>query len=130
MTAGASIGAFNALAALARHPDVFRAAVCMSGTYDPVRILKIEVTSDFYFASPIHFLPNLGEGEQLSLLRKRFVLLSHGQGRWEDPEQSWRMARVLGGKGIPNFVDQWSHECDHDWTTWRAMLPRFLEKLA
>ena len=130
VTAGASIGAFNALAALARHPDVFRAAICMSGTYDPVRILKIEVTPDFYFASPLHFLPNLGEGEQLSQLRRRFVLLAHGQGRWEDPDQSWRMARVLGAKGVPNWVDQWSTEYDHDWTTWRAMLPHFLDKVS
>lgn len=130
VSAGASIGAFNALAVLTRHPDVFRTAICMSGTYDLVRILKVEVNQDFYFASPIHFLPGLGESEQLSALRTRFVLLTHGQGRWEDPDQSWRMAQVLGSKGIPNRVDPWGPEYDHDWTTWRAMLPHYLEKLA
>lgn len=130
ISAGASIGAFNALACLARHPDVFSKAICMSGTYDLVRILKVEVDREFYVASPIHFLPNLAEGAQLSALRGRFVLLSHGQGRWEDPDQSWRMARVLGAKGIPNRVDPWGPDYDHDWTTWRAMLPHYLAQLA
>jgi esterase/lipase superfamily enzyme len=129
ISAGASIGAFNALAVLTRHPDVFSAAVCMSGSYDLDRLMKIDVTPDFYFSSPLHFLPNLGESSQLSALRKRFVLLTHGQGRWEDPEQSWRMAGVLGSKGIPNRVDQWGHDYDHDWTTWRAMLPHYLDQM-
>jgi esterase/lipase superfamily enzyme len=34
IAAGASIGAFNALAVLCRFPDVFSHAICMSGTYD------------------------------------------------------------------------------------------------
>ena len=36
---GPRSGAFNALAAICRHPDVFRAAICMSGTYDLTRWL-------------------------------------------------------------------------------------------
>lgn len=130
ISAGASIGAFNALAVLSRHPDVFSAAICMSGSYDLDRLMHIEVTPDFYFSSPLHFLPNLGESAQLEALRRRFVLLTHGEGRYEDPDQSWRMARVLGAKGIPNRVDSWGPSYDHDWTTWRAMLPRYLEELA
>jgi esterase/lipase superfamily enzyme len=130
VTAGASIGAFNALAALCCHPDAFRTAICLSGTFDLVRFLPHgQYTQDFYFVSPIHFLPNLGEGPQLERLRSRFVLFATGQGRWEEPEQSWRMARVLGAKGIPNRVDPWGHEFDHDWSTWRQMLPGYLDAL-
>jgi esterase/lipase superfamily enzyme len=33
-TAGASLGAFNALTSVCRHPDAFKTAICMSGTYD------------------------------------------------------------------------------------------------
>lgn len=129
LTAGASIGAFNALAAICRHPDVFSHAICMSGTYDPSRFLQGEVTRDFYFSSPLHFLPDLGSSEQLDRLRERFILLAHGTGRWEDPQQSWRAADVLGSKGIPNRVDTWSEEWDHDWPTWRKMLPQYVEEL-
>ena len=45
---------------------------------------------------------------------------------FEEPEQSWRVERVLGPKGIPNRVDAWDEEWRHDWVTWREMLPQFL----
>lgn len=129
IAAGASIGAFNAVASLCRHPDAFRAAIGMSGTYDLEPWLYGHFFDDFYFSSPLHYLPNLHEGPQLDALRHRFVLMAYGEGRWEDPNESWRMAKVLGDKGIPNRVDVWGREWDHDWPTWREMLPRYLDDL-
>jgi esterase/lipase superfamily enzyme len=43
---GPSIGAFNALSMICRHPDVFSKAVCMSGTYDITKWLNREVPED------------------------------------------------------------------------------------
>ena len=40
------------------------------------------------------------------------------------------MADVLGGKGIPNRVDDWGAGFDHDWPTWCRMLPHYLAQLA
>lgn len=128
VTAGASIGAFHAVALVCRHPDVFRLAIAMSGTYDLEQLFGFSATHDYYFASPLLFLPNLREGEQLHRLRRCFLLLAYGQGRWESPEQSWRMAEILGGRGIPNRVDPWGPEWDHDWPTWRVMLPIYVEE--
>ena len=60
VTAGASLGALYALAAVCRHPDVFSHAVCMSGKYDLEEMLDGERMSlDFYYSSPLHFLPDL-----------------------------------------------------------------------
>lgn len=129
MTAGASIGAFNAVASVCRHPDVFSAAIAMSGTYDLSKYLEGRFNQDFYFSSPLHYLPDL-EGPVLEQLRQRFIVLPTGEGRWEDIGQSWRMASVLGAKGIPNRVDPWGTNYDHDWMTWREMLPKYLEELA
>ena len=129
ISAGASIGAFNALASLCRHPDVFSHAVCMSGTYDLSKWLDGDWNNDFYFSSPMHFLPDLGEGIHLEALRKRSIVLPTGEGRWEDPGESWRMAEVLGSKGIPNRVDPWGTQWDHDWPTWRNMLPKYLDEV-
>jgi esterase/lipase superfamily enzyme len=129
ITTGASIGAFNALAALCRHPDVFSRAICMSGTYDLTRWLDGDWSEDFFVSSPLHFLPGYPEGPHLDALRKRFVLLPTGEGRWEDPGESWRMAEVLGAKGIPNRVDPWGTQWDHDWPVWREMLPKYLGEL-
>ena len=129
ITAGASIGAFNAVASLCRHPWTFRAAIGMSGTYDLSAWLHGTWSDDVYFSSPLHFLPGL-EGDQLDQLRRRFVVLATGRGRWENPGETWRMAHVLGSKSIPNRVDLWGHEHDHDWPTWAHMLPLYLDDLA
>ena len=128
VAAGASIGAFNALAVLCRFPDAFTHAVCMSGTYDLQRFLKAEPTDDLYFASPLHFLSGL-EGPTLESLRTRFVLIPSGEGRAEDIGESWRVAAMLGKKGIPNRVDSWGPDWHHDWPTWRQMLVRYLDEV-
>ena len=125
---GASIGAFNALALVCRFPELFRAAVCMSGTYDVERFVG-GFTDDLFFSSPIHFLPGL-EGPVLDALRRRFVVFASGSGRWEDVGGAWRAADVLGAKGIPNRVDDWGPDYDHDWPTWWQMLPTYLDQLA
>ena len=39
-----------------------------------------------------------------------------------------RAANILGMKGIPNNVEIWGKEWKHDWPTWRAMLPSYLER--
>ena len=59
VTAGASIGAFNAVAMLCRYPDVFGAAIGMSGTYRIERFYDEAWSQDLYFAAPLQFLPGL-----------------------------------------------------------------------
>lgn len=129
IAAGASIGAFNAVAVTCRYPWLFRAAVAMSGSYDIERLMGFKGTESYYFAAPLTFVPNMGAGPLLDQLRRRFLILAFGQGRWENPDESWRMAGVLGAKGVPNRVDPWGPDYDHDWPTWRAMLPGYLNDL-
>jgi len=128
ITTGASIGAFNAVAALCRYPDVFGAAIGMSGTYRIDRFYDEVWTQDLYFSAPLQFLPGL-EGPQLDRLRQRFAILASGEGQWEDVGESWRLADALGAKGIPNRVDNWGPGWDHEWPTWRRMLPQYLHEL-
>jgi len=122
---GASIGAFNAVATVCRHPDAFKMAIAMSGTYDLSKYLEGRFIQDFYFASPLHFLPGLS-GPILDRLRQRLILMPSGEGDYEDIGESWRMASVLGARGVPNRVDSWVAEWQHNWVTWRAMLPNYL----
>lgn len=128
IAAGASIGAFHAAAVICRFPDVFSRAICMSGTFDIRRFMSSDrFGDDFWVSSPLHFVPTLS-GPHLDKLRTRFVLIPSGEGRAEDISESWNLARVLGGKGIPNRVDSWGKETPHDWMTWRDMLPKYLAK--
>lgn len=128
VTAGASIGAFNALAVLCRYPQVFRAAIGMSGTYRLQRFYDNQWSQDLYFSSPIDFLPGL-DGQQIDTLRQRFAILASGQGDYENIDESWAAADVLGSKGVPNRVDAWGEEWPHEWPTWRNMLPTYLDEL-
>jgi esterase/lipase superfamily enzyme len=129
LAAGASIGAFNALASVCRSPDLFSGAVCLSGSYDVQRFYDGAWDDALFFASPLHFVPGL-EGDQLERLRQRFVLLASGEGAWEDIGESWRVAEVLGAKGVPNRVDSWGPEWEHGWGTWHRMLPTYLDEFA
>jgi esterase/lipase superfamily enzyme len=128
IAAGASIGAFNAVAVLCRYPDAFAAAIGMSGSYDVQRFYDGAFSQDLYYASPLHFLPGL-EGGPLDRLRQRFAILAAGEGAHEDVGESWRMADVLGAKGVPNRVDAWGPDWPHEWHTWHAMLPQYLDEL-
>jgi esterase/lipase superfamily enzyme len=60
------------------------------------------------------------------LQAKRHVYFMTGQGPYEDPQSSVEIGRILGQKGIPNYVDIWGKEYRHDWPTWREMLPHAL----
>jgi len=127
-TAGASIGAFYAVAAVCRWPDVFTRALAMSGTYDIRRFYDArpdEFDDHFWVSSPLHFVPSLS-GKHLEVLHETFILIPSGEGRAEDIGESWRLAHVLGSKGIPNRVDSWGKHIPHDWMTWRDMLPKYL----
>jgi len=128
ITSGASIGAFNAVAVLCRYPDVFRAAIGMSGSYRIERFYDEAWSQDLYYAAPLQFLPGLA-GPQLDRLRERQVVLASGSGQWEDVGESWRLASALGAQGIPNRVDDWGPQWDHQWPTWRQMLPQYLREL-
>lgn len=127
--AGASIGAYQAVNALLKHPESVDLAIGMSGTYDFDRWVGDHRDSHYYFNQPLYFVPNLPEGPQLDLMRKRRVVIATGQGRAEAPHESVRLSQVLNGKGIPNNLEIWGNDVHHDWPTWRTMLPMFLSKL-
>jgi esterase/lipase superfamily enzyme len=128
---GASIGAFHAVAMVCRFPNVFTHALAASGTYKIQRFLKSDdLTNDFVVSSPLHFLPHLGPGPHLDMLRTRFILIPSGEGRAEDIAESWALANALGAKGIPNRVDSWGKDWHHDWPTWREMFPKYLGEWA
>lgn len=129
VVSGASIGAFNAIAMLCRYPEVVSHAIAMSGTFDIASFIGPDAGEALYFATPLYFLPGM-QGPALERLQHRFAVLASGEGRWENIEHSWRLAKVMGQKGIPNRVDPWGPEYDHDWPTWRVMLPHYLSQVS
>ena len=129
VAAGASLGAFMAVAVACRYPWAFRAAVGMSGTYDLERLFEFKGNRGLLLRHADELPAEPRRARSSTSLRRRFVVLAYGGGRWENPDDSWRLAGILGAKGIPNRVDPWGPEYDHDWPTWRQMLPLYLDDL-
>jgi esterase/lipase superfamily enzyme len=125
--AGASLGAFAAVSGICRHPDSFRAAIGVSGVYDLAHRYCGEDRAGF---SPLACLVTL-KGQRLEHLRRRAIILGSGEGAYENPADSKRLASACTSKGIPCRLSLWGPARDHTWSTWREMLPRLLaEQLA
>ncbi len=128
VVAGASLGAYQAWTAAARHPDRIELCVGMSGTYRMDRRLDGYWDEDWYFHDPAQFLANLPEGPLLDKLRTVRFVLGLGE-RWENATYTESAAAVLGSRAIPTTVLRWKDPAGHDWPTWRTMLPTALDHL-
>jgi esterase/lipase superfamily enzyme len=85
-----------------------------------------------YFNSPIHYLPNLNDPWYLDQYRASEIIICCGQGAWEDDmlADSREIKQVLDAKAVPNWVDIWGYDVNHDWPWWKKMLPYYLDHLA
>ena len=128
VTTGASLGALHAANLYFRRPDLFGGVIAMSGVYDLTTYTKGYYDEDVYFNSPIHYLPNLQDDFYLPRLRSaRHIHILTGSGDYEDPESSRKLSEILHSRGIPHELDIWGWDMRHDWPTWRAMLPYYVE---
>jgi esterase/lipase superfamily enzyme len=123
LTAGASLGAFEAVSALTLHPEEFRVAIGLSGVYDLSGYLRGARSGDYNRSAPLSFLPGLIEGPRLQQLRQRRIVIITGEGNLELPDQSRQLAAVLEAKGIPHALRMLGPGRNHDWHSWRELLP-------
>ncbi len=125
---GASLGALHSANLFFKRPDLFKGLIGMSGVYDLSTYTKGYYDQDVYFNSPIQYLPNLNDEYWLGQMRndKKIYILT-GSGSYEAPSASRSFSNILSEKGIPHELDVWGSDMAHDWPTWRAMLPYYLE---
>lgn len=125
---GASFGALHSVNLFLKRPDLINGVIAMSGVYDLTEYTKGYYDEQVYFNSPIHYLPNLEDDWFLANIRNsQHIHILTGSGDYEDPEASRRFAGTLYNKGINYELDIWGKDWKHDWPTWRAMLPAYLE---
>lgn len=128
ITCGASFGALHSMNLFLKRPDLINGVIAMSGVYDLTDYTKEYYDEQVYFNSPIHYIPNQNDHGFLEQIRKsRHIHILTGSGAYEDPNASRNFAAVLHNKGILCELDIWGEEWKHDWPTWRAMLPVYLE---
>jgi esterase/lipase superfamily enzyme len=128
ITCGASFGALHSMNLFLKRPDLINGVIAMSGVYDLSEYTKGYFDDQVYFNSPMHYIPNLQDDWYLSHIRQsRHIHILTGSGDYEDPDASRAFAGVLYNKGITYELDVWGADMKHDWPTWRAMLPHYLE---
>lgn len=125
---GASFGALHSMNLFLKRPDLLNGVIAMSGVYDLTEYTKGYYDEDVYYNSPQHYMPNLNDHAILEQIRKSPHLhIFSGSGAFEDPVASGTFAKILYDKGIHYELDVWGTEWPHDWNTWRAVLPHYLE---
>jgi len=130
ITTGASLGAYHAMNTFLRMPSVFRGTIAISGIYDLKEYSNGYYDDHVYYNSPIDFLPNVYDENYLNQMRNNLgVIIASGQGEYEDPNGSIQLSNILNSKGISHWLDLWGDDMKHDWSTWRDMLPYFLDNM-
>ncbi len=128
ITCGASFGALHSMNLFLKRPDLIDGVIAMSGVYDLTEYTKGFYDDQVYFNSPSHYIPNLNDEWNLNHIRKsNHIHILTGSGDYEDPQASRNFSGVLNSKGINHNLDVWGTEWKHDWPTWRAMLPAYME---
>lgn len=125
---GASFGALHSMNLFLKRPDLLNGVIAMSGVYNLMEYTDGYYDEQVYYNSPAHYVPNLNDHWYLENIRRsRNIHLFSGEGPYEAPDAAREFASALYNKGITYELDIWGQEWKHDWPTWRALLPHYLE---
>jgi esterase/lipase superfamily enzyme len=128
VVSGASFGALHSMNLFLKRPDLIDGVIAMSGVYDLKEYTKGFYDEQVYFNSPAMYMPNLTDHRVLDQIRSsHHIHILTGCGEYEDPEAARNFAGILYNKGINYELSVWGNEWKHDWPTWRAMLPLFID---
>ncbi len=125
---GASFGALHSMNLFLKRPDIIDGVIAMSGVYDLTEYTDGYWDEQVYFNSPAHYIPHLSDEWYLNHIRKsNHIHILTGGGDYEDPSATAKFSEILRNKGINHDASIWGTEWKHDWPTWRAMLPLYIE---
>ena len=122
---GCSFGGYHSAAFAFRHPDQVTDCVSMGGAFDIKQFLDGYYDDNCYFFNPPDFLPGMTDPWYLDRYRRMRIVLVTGE---TDIclDENRRLSRILGGKGVPHWLDVWGDGTGHEWPWWRAMAVKFL----
>ncbi|HMF78609.1 MAG TPA: alpha/beta hydrolase-fold protein [Bryobacteraceae bacterium] len=123
-TTGCGFGGYHALNFALKHPDLTAACITMSGTFDLRPFMNGYYDNDFYLNNPVDYVPNLADSWFLDRYQQMRIVLAAGDhdiGLGEN----FRMAEILGRKGIPHWLDVWTGAEPDDWPLWQRMALKF-----
>jgi esterase/lipase superfamily enzyme len=120
------MGGFHALNFSARHPELVKRAIALSGFFDIQRLLSNGYWDELcYYHSPVHYVSNMDEGWCQRLAKVTWVIATGEQDSLVD--ETRRMAGILRSKNIPVREEIWPGVFGHDWPYWCQHLPRLIK---
>ncbi len=131
MTNGCSMGAYHAVNTFFKHPDLFDGTIACSGLYRLDRNefgLGPDDMAAVYFNSPLNYLPELRDSWYLDQCRQRTIVVSAGQGAWDEEalQDTRALDSICRDKAIPAWIDIWGIDVNHDWPWWFKQMNHFL----
>lgn len=127
---GCSLGATHAVNLFFRWPELFDGLLALSGIYDAAYGFDGYMDETLYYNSPVHFLPNmLADHPYIGRYNRNKGIICVGQGAWEQPDTTRRLAQVCREKGIDIWVDFWGYDVNHDWPWWHKQVAYFVPYL-
>ncbi|MDO4838651.1 MAG: alpha/beta hydrolase-fold protein [Clostridia bacterium] len=127
---GCSLGATHAANLYFRFPGVFDGLLALSGIYTASYGFGSYMDEVVYRNSPVDYLAGMpSDHPYIAEYNKHRGIICVGQGAWEVPETTRRMAEICQEKGIHLWVDFWGYDCAHDWDWWYKQVAYFVPKL-
>lgn len=127
---GCSLGATHAANLYFRFPGVFDGLLALSGIYTASYGFGSYMDEVVYRNSPVDYLAGMpGDHPYIAEYNRHQGIICVGQGAWEVPETTRRMAQICQEKGIHLWVDFWDYDCAHDWDWWYKQVAYFVPKL-
>ncbi|MDO4483415.1 MAG: alpha/beta hydrolase-fold protein [Clostridia bacterium] len=127
---GCSLGATHAANLFFRYPDTFRGMLALSGIYTASYGFDGYMDQNVYNNSLVDYLANMSYGHPyIEKYNTGKGIICVGQGPWEMPESTRRVAEICGDKGINVWVDFWGSDCAHDWDWWYKQVKYYVPKL-
>lgn len=127
---GCSLGATHAANLYFRFPGVFDGLLALSGIYTASYGFGSYMDEVVYRNSPVDYLAGMpSDHPYIAEYNKHRGIICVGQGAWEVPETTRRMAEICQEKGIHLWLDFWGYDCAHDWDWWYKQVAYFVPKL-
>ena len=127
---GCSLGATHALNLYLRRPDIYDGCLALSGIYTADYGFDGYMDDVVYMNSPVHYLANMpADHPYIQQYNRTRGVVCVGQGAWEQPETTRRIAEICREKDIHLWVDFWGWDVNHDWPWWHRQVPYFVPYL-
>ena len=104
--------------------------LALSGIYTAAYGFDGYMDEVVYRNSPVDYLSGMSADHPfIEEYRRHRGIICVGQGPWEVPETTRRIAELNAEKNMGLWVDFWGYDCSHDWDWWYKQVAYFVPHL-